>query len=110
MFRDDFASDRSIAARLLRQDRERIAMLETELSTVRVALEEADHRARMARERASLSEMDVERLLALLADAERVIMEHHSGAIHRAPPGTICQVCAEEHEAVQAIWKELHET
>jgi hypothetical protein len=53
---------------------------------------------------------EIARLRSLLADAERLIMAHHSTAVHRAPPGTICQVCAGEHEAVQAIWKELHES
>jgi hypothetical protein len=54
--------------------------------------------------------IDVKRLRSLLAAAERVIMEHHSSATHRAQPGTICEVCAGEHETVQAIWKELHST
>lgn len=55
-------------------------------------------------------EHDNARLRSLLADAERIIMDHHSVDMHRAAPGDICQVCASEHEAVQAIWKELHET
>jgi hypothetical protein len=36
-------------------------------------------------------------------------MAHHSSH-PRQRKGTICQVCAGEHEAVQAIWKELHST
>jgi hypothetical protein len=53
---------------------------------------------------------EIARLRALLDAAERLIMAHHSSATHRAPPGTICQVCVSEHDAVQAIWKELHST
>jgi hypothetical protein len=53
---------------------------------------------------------ELQAVRALLAAAERLIIAHHSTTVHRAPPGTICQVCAGEHEAVQAIWRELHET
>jgi hypothetical protein len=53
---------------------------------------------------------ELQAVRALLSAAERLIVAHHSSATHRAPPGTICQVCAGEHDAVQAIWKELHST
>jgi hypothetical protein len=72
----------------------------------KVKLEALERWARQA----SALEAENGRLRSLLADAERLIMAHHSTATHRAPPGAICQVCAGEHEAVQAIWKELHET
>jgi hypothetical protein len=61
-------------------------------------------------QQASALEAENDRLRSLLADAERLIIAHHDSAIHQVTPGTICQVCAGEHEAVQAIWKELHET
>jgi hypothetical protein len=51
---------------------------------------------------------EIVRLRSLLADAERLIVAHH--ASHpRQRKGAICQVCAGEHEAVQAIWRELHQ-
>jgi hypothetical protein len=60
-------------------------------------------------QQASVLEAENGRLRALLDAAERVIMAHHSSATHRATPGDICQVCAGEHETVQAIWRTLHQ-
>jgi hypothetical protein len=59
-------------------------------------------------QQASVLEAENVRLRSLLADAERLIMTHHDSH-PRQRKGAICQVCAAEHEAVQAIWRQLHQ-